>query len=116
MQKYLSLFILLILFSCSPENSGNKLPEGILSKEKMTDMLADIHTAEALVRMTPHLGDTNTQTVINYYAFIYKKHGVSEADFKKSFEFYVHQPILFDSIYSDVITKLSDKEVRVRGK
>jgi hypothetical protein len=88
----------------------------VLPEQKMTDILEDMHIAEALVHSTPHFGDTNTRQAINYYQVIYQKHGVSDSIFKISYQYYMHHPVLLDSVYSEVITRLSDKEARLKGK
>ena len=78
--------------------------------------MAEMHIAETMARNTTHLGDTNVQTVINYYDFIYKKNNVSEEIFKKSYNYYIQHPLLLDSVYSDIITKLSNNQARLKGK
>lgn len=104
------------MFACAPKTEKEKMPDTILPQQKMVDIIADMHLAEAIVVANPHGGDTNTQKVIDYYGFIYKKHNVSKENFKTSYDYYIHHPVLLDSVYSDVITKLSDKETKMRGK
>jgi len=115
-QKYSTLLILLLFFACSPTNEKNNVPDDILPQEKMVSILSDMHIAEAISRNTIHLGDTNVQTVINYYSFIYKKHQISEDDFKKSYDYYMQHPLLLDSVYSDIITKISEKQMHLKVK
>jgi hypothetical protein len=115
-QKYSTLLILLLFFACAPSNEKDKMPDDIIPQEKMVNILSDMHIAEAMARNKIHLGDTNVQTVINYYGVIYKKNNISEANFKKSYEYYMHHPLLLDSVYSEIITKLSDQQVRLKAK
>lgn len=116
MQKYLTISILLILFSCSPAREEDRVPDNIMGQEKMVNILTELHIAEAMARATPHLGDTNKQTVINYYNYIFKKNATTDSLFKISFAYYTKHPVLLDSVYSEVINRLSEKEVRFRGK
>jgi hypothetical protein len=115
-QKYLSLFILLLLFSCAPVTEQQERPDSILPEEKMVNILSDMHLAEALVNATPHGGDTNTHRIIDYYGAIYTKYDVTKEVFQSSYDYYVYHPVLLDSVYSKIIIKLSDKETRLRGK
>ena len=116
MQKYSTLLILLIFFSCAPTSQKDKIPADIISQDKMVNIMAEMHIAETMARNTIHLGDTNIQLVINYYDFIYQKNNVSEEKFKKSYDYYIKNPVLLDSVYSEIITKLSDKQFRLKAK
>ena len=78
--------------------------------------MAELHIAETMARSTIHLGDTNVQTVINYYDFIYKKNNISAEIFKKSYDYYMRHPVLLDSVYSEIITKLSEKQMHLKAK
>ena len=82
----------------------------------MVNVLSDMHIAETMARNTIHLGDTNVQKVINYYGMIYKKHNITEETFKKSYDYYMQHPLLLDSVYSDIITKLSEKQMHLKAK
>jgi len=115
-QKYSTLLILLLFFACSPSSEKDKIPEDILPQEKMVSILTDMHIAETMARNTIHLGDTNVQKVINYYAVIYKKNNITEETFKKSFDYYIQHPLLLDSVYSDIITKISDQQMHLKVK
>jgi len=104
-----------MIFACSPSRE-DKVPDSILGQEKMVTILTDLHIAEAMARATPHQGDTNKQIVIDYYGYIFKKYGTTDSLFKISFNYYTKHPVLLDSVYSEVINKLSDKEVHFKGK
>jgi Domain of unknown function (DUF4296) len=115
-QKYSTLLILLFFFACSPSSEKDKIPDDIIPQEKMVTILSDMHIAETMARNTIHLGDTNVQKVINYYAIIYKKNNISELAFKKSYDYYIQHPLLLDSVYSEIINQLSEKQMHMKVK
>ncbi len=113
MRKYLYLSIILLLFACAPEKP--KAPADALTQQQMSDVLADMHLADAI--SSGKMGtDSANQAAVNYREVIYKKHNTNHQQFTESFNFYKEHPILMDSIYAEVITKLSNKETEYRGK
>lgn len=115
MQKYLYLFIILLIFGCAP--SVPKPPADALNREQMSDILAEMHLADAVASATrAGNNDSINQTAVNYREWIYKKYNTNNEQFNLSFNFYKEHPVLMDSLYAEVITKLSNKETEYRGK
>jgi hypothetical protein len=114
LQKYSTLFILLIFLSCSG-NSNDELPSGVLPLPVMTDIFTDIQLAEALVKAKPHAGDTDARTVRAYYGFIYKKYGVTDSAFMHSYDYYAHHPVLLDSVFAEVVNRLNDRQAGLKA-
>ncbi|MHC1708284.1 MAG: DUF4296 domain-containing protein [Bacteroidales bacterium] len=98
-------FIMLcIFFSCSSEP---KIPEGVLEKEKMIEVMVDFQITEASV-----LYQQNHQKDIKFYTNYYyenvlKKHGISRDDFRKSIDYYKSYPEELDNMYGEVLSRLS---------
>jgi len=88
----------------------------MLTQEQMSDILADMHLADAIISMKSGSIDSLRQAGVNMREYIYTKHHTNHQQFTESFEFYKHNPVLMDSVYSDVITKLSSKESQYRGQ
>lgn len=103
-----------MLFACAPEIPHP--PSDALSQTQMSDILAEMHVADAIASSKVGNADSSNQTAVNYRELIYKKHNTSHEKFTESFNFYKENPILMDSIYAEVITKLSNKETQYRGK
>lgn len=114
MQKYLYLSIILLLFACAPEKP--KAPSNALTQQQMSDILADMHLADAIASGKIGNVDSSNQVAINYREVIYRKYHTTHEQFSESFNFYKNHPVLMDSIYTEVITKLSNKETEYRGK
>ena len=90
------------------------LPEGYLSKEEMVDIMVDIHLVEGARSGTLLLGDTNK--LPDYYARIYEKYGLTEAEFKTNFDWYTQHPQQLKEVYEEVIVELSKLEEEIRVK
>lgn len=81
-----------------------QVPADVLPEEQMVPLLIDIHTLEGARNGALILGDTHT--VEQFYVKVYEKHGIREADFKKSFAFYSSHPKLFIPVYEQVLDSL----------
>ena len=96
-----NLLFILFVGCTSPEV---KIPENILTQEKMMPILVDIHVIEGARNGSIMLGDTNG--IEDYYAKLYEKHGVTEDQFKSSFAFYSDNAKFFIPIYEEVLDSL----------
>jgi hypothetical protein len=48
------------------------------------------------------------------YDFVYRKYGVTSADFNNSFQYYLHNPADMDSIYVRVLEKLNLEDLKLK--
>ena len=94
--------LLAMEFACS--RPVEAIPEHIISPDIMVPVMVDVHIIEGARNGSLILGDTNH--LEDYYAKLYKKYGISEAAFKKSFAFYSDHPEQFISIYEKVVDSL----------
>lgn len=101
--------ILLLLPSCKDDKS-----EEHLSREKMIDLLTDIHIAEVYSSMA---GDSlhrvltkNIDSVAVYYKSILNHHNLSLEEFRNSLDWYSHNPAEMDSVYIGIQNKLITME------
>lgn len=120
LQKYFLViivgFILLGFTSCSEVKPPvNNVPSQLLTHDQMSDILADIHLMEA---MDPRAGSIDTSVIQkeSRYDGIFRKHHVSFDAFQESFRYYKLRPVDIDTIYSGVIQRLTDMEVRYNTK
>lgn len=98
MKNYWLIGAMILLLGC-----GESKPEGIIPEEEMAAILADIHIMEGV-------GDANIRQIIARKNFredmqdeILKKHGLDRETFFKSYEYYIKNPILMDSMYFRMI-------------
>jgi hypothetical protein len=113
-QKYLYLCIILLLFACAPPKP--QAPSDALTQQQMSDILTDMHLADAIAGSKPGSSDSINQKAVDFREVIYAKYHTNHQQFVTSFNFYKDNPVLMDSIYAEVITKLSNKETEYRGK
>jgi hypothetical protein len=106
---------MLLLFACAPKKP--KAPGDLLNQNQMSDVLSEMHIADAIANGTK-VGnqDSVNQAAINFNQYILTKHNISHEQFTESFNFYKQNPELMDSIYAEVLTKLSSREMLYRGK
>jgi hypothetical protein len=96
------------LLSCDSQESP---PSDLLSEEKMADILADIHVAEARVtNMQLRSLDSSVLVFEQMQEQIWKKHQVDTSLYRKSYTFYTSHPTYLTEIYDKVEKKLEERE------
>ena len=108
MKKLFSLaFIILICISCN--DNKNTLPEGIIPRDSMIVILADIHIAEAkLQNAGPAFRDKTFKSA--YLQQVLRKAGVDSSRFLGSFDYYSSHPEIFSIMYEQVIVEISKRQ------
>ena len=74
-------------------------------------MLVDLHVAEARVERLGMITDTAAIYYKKAQQEIFKKNKVTEKQFYKSYDYYLHNVSELDKIYARVVDSLSLKEV-----
>ncbi len=108
------LALVCILLACQKKDAAVQLviPEGIIQRDAMKEVLKDIHKVEVLSR-DKHLSvDTNfTQSSVGwYYDDVYRKHGITEQQFQGSFDFYSKHFKYFMGMYDELIKEMQEEE------
>ena len=99
----LFVFLVLVLFSCDiPE----KVPENILSEEKMIAIIVDVQLLEATYNSRLLQTDDRGERMTRYANEIFEHHGVSEKLFNESYSYYQDYPEKLELIYENVFEKL----------
>jgi len=95
-----------LLVACT--SSKIEIPTEILSETGFTDMLKEIHMAEAAFELNKSKGLENAKnTLANSYQSIYKKYDITDSTFSKSLEYYAKHPEILEEIYSTVLEQLT---------
>ena len=115
MKKYTSIFLFLLcslLYSCSG-NSGVKIPDDVLPKEKMAEVMVDIHLLEAAMNVsistTDKVGISENQMVVD----VFNKHNVTRKQYEDSYLFYTRNPELLEQVYELVLNDLSKMQAQI---
>lgn len=90
----------IFLQSCKPS-----IPSKYLSQGKVTDILYDIHIAEAM--SSEESNGMERGTMISYREAVLKKHGVTSAEFDSSMVFYMRHTKMMHDIYTDLSDRLT---------
>jgi hypothetical protein len=97
---------LCILFSaCGQKEKQVVIPADILPKEKMSQVLTDIHLAQAEVNLHS-LPDSTKKEPIDFQK-IFVKDTISQHQYEESLAFYIDHPELLNKVYEEVVNELS---------
>ena len=102
-----------LIYSC--EGKKDSLPSGIFSKDKMVDVLVDVHLTEAA---SDNHGLTFPQINIrmaNRYDSVFAKHQITYTQFKTSYDYYLQHPDLLADVYAEVVNKLTTMDSKHRA-
>ena len=88
-------------------------PENVMNQDDMVKFLTDLHKLEGSLTVKSYTSPDSTKVNLTYYNALFKKYGISQADFDSSLVWYVHNPKKFTKIYGRVVENLTqfDKDV-----
>ncbi len=100
--------VMLIFLSC---NGNSKPPDDILDREKMAEILTDIHLAESRVsKMDLRSMDSSVVVFNKLQQDIWAKYEVDSALYNKSYAYYASNPEAMSSLYEIVTKKLENTD------
>ncbi|XOV91106.1 MAG: DUF4296 domain-containing protein [Bacteroidota bacterium] len=97
----LSLFLTLS-FSCSNE----EVPEGVLDKDKMMEVLMEIHILEAKIQKLYVPADSSELLYHHYEKMLFDDLGVTEEEYDKSLIYYVDHSDELGRMYFQIVDSL----------
>jgi hypothetical protein len=101
-----SLLLLLGLLIFSACNSDDR-PSHVLTKEKMVDILTNLHLAEAYVNTNFPFSDSSKYVYKKMQDSILKAQGTDGVAYDSSLAYYQRHVEVLDQIYSSVVDSLS---------
>lgn len=94
MRKLLPIFILVVcLFACE------KASVGVLSRDKMKEVLFDYHLTQGMI---DQMNSEQREESQRYIDAIFRKHGITEAEFDSSMVWYNRNGVLLKEIYEEI--------------
>ncbi len=118
MYRNLFYIVIYLLFTACSGTQEIKIPDNVLSKEKMTQVMINIHLMEASMNLTggnPNKIDLAGSSVpLNID--VLKKNNITKKQFDESFSFYTNNPELLSEIYQNVLNELSKMQAEVSNK
>ncbi len=105
---FMTRFLIIVTISFSICYSCNRHKQDILSKDKLIEILADLHLSDGILDQSEYKKYHLYDTVI-YQEYIYEKYGVSKADVDSSIAYYASELEDITEIYEKVTELLQHK-------
>tara|TARA_B100000780_G_C20984055_1_gene393357 strand:- start:22 stop:456 length:435 start_codon:yes stop_codon:yes gene_type:complete len=115
-QVMFAFAMVLNLTSCIDKSS--KVPENVMSKEEMVEVISESQLIEAIrQRGTILPKDLNPQDEAKrQYALLFEKHNITEDQFKESYQWYLEHPQLLAEIYDLVLEQLTKEQANIQSE
>lgn len=105
MSRNFLIYTVLILIFCTI--SGCREKKAPLNKEQFTALLIDIHRVDGTLAVGRGLRGNDEMKNYAYYNDLFKKYGITRADFDSCMYFYSAQTVMFSKMYDVVIDSLN---------
>ena len=102
MMKSILLFLLAILFACSPSTSKRN---NIINEQKMVLVMADVYLLEMHYQKKYGAPAAYKKTLDEALKSLFSKHGVTRASYEKSFTYYAENHEKFMEMNDAVIQR-----------
>ena len=99
-----------LMISCKGGSEEAK-PAGLVSEEKMADVLTDIRLLEGAYAGDFQRVDTSEYAIGAYYEQLFSKHQLSRANFMDSYTYYAQHPEMMMRVETEVSLKLEGMAV-----
>ncbi|WP_299821680.1 DUF4296 domain-containing protein [uncultured Pontibacter sp.] len=113
MKRLFYILFCFSLFACG--NNQSKAPADLVPRDKMVQILADIHIAEAQVESRVVYPDTALMAFTYQEREVFKKHGVTEQQFRDTYSYYKDNLKEMDALYEIIVDTLSLRETKLRA-
>lgn len=111
------LFLSLSLFSCYHENKEIvPVPEKILTKGQMVDVLTDLQLSEGILtyRRIEKLPTTNFGEAL--YTKVIEEHQLTREKLQENIDYYNNDPKLMEKIYDEVLARLNKLQTELSAQ
>lgn len=111
-------FVILLFLFCACSNTNTVVPssENIIPFTKMEQVLKDIHLADGVANSEGDPNGTAEALTKEYYKAVFKKHNITDSVFYKSFNYYMYEAGMMDSIYNNIITDISKEQAVIQAQ
>lgn len=102
--KYWLFALVIFLVSCGGKN---KVPSGVLQKDSMQSVIKDLMRVDEFVTMFVIKDSSKNQKLerLRRYEEVFALHKTTQAEFKKSLDYYREQPEVMKSIFDSISTR-----------
>lgn len=120
MRYFLIFLFSALLISCTQELPTDKtveqIPERLLDEQEFTNMYYDAQLIESVVRLEVGKGADSKEVSLYLYDQLFKKYGITEADFKTNIRYYASDPQKMQKIQTEVVNRLTKKEASLTNQ
>lgn len=109
----LSLSLLLFVGACSNKPTLPPRPESVLDKDKMVEVLVEVHLIEGTLQRRLIRGSNPNYFGSLQYLLMFERQGITKETFEESYEFYLAYPKEMTKLYERVIQELSKMESEI---
>lgn len=103
MKKIVLLIFVLAFVACQQDTK----PPELLPVEEMVKILKEFHLGEGSISQLRLSGDQRTELRDQLYDKLLDKYSIPRETFYSSYEYYLTQPMIMDSIYTHIIDELN---------
>ncbi len=114
-RKATLIFTCLLLFACAEEKK-EVIPSDIIPKQKMADIMLDVHLLEAAMSLNTFRTDMVSNGNPTPAFDVFGKNKITEEQYNESFEYYAQHPEQLNEIYQLVMENLSKMQAEVMNK
>lgn len=104
----LSIYMLMIIIGMMVSTSCSGTPDGVLGKDDMVNLLADMHKSEGVIDMQRQVYSNDSMKILLRES-LYAKYGLTSEQVDSSFSWYGNHIDKYMEVYADVIKKLEDE-------
>jgi hypothetical protein len=112
-KRIFCILSLAVLASCGQQ--GDKTPKNLLPEQKLVQILADVHVAEARIENNVVYPDTALMLYGLEQQRILEAHGVEEQLFRDTYRYYLNDLQKMDRLYEIILDTLSVREAKLRA-
>jgi len=108
MRKHIILFFsaLLLFTACKWDST----PKGILKPDKMINLLTAVHIVDGSIYNIDPAQDSLYKFGTGRYQALFKRFHTDSGQFKKSLKYYAGQPEQLETMYTEILKKLTFKQ------
>jgi len=107
--RIITLILLVAILIPGCRRGSTAPPPGILTRDQMIAVLADIHLVDAMIHEETNSPKNKNDLGLTWYPSVLEKHDVTRSQVDSSLFFYNSRPRDFDAMYREVLKKLNQR-------
>ena len=118
MIKNLLVLVFGILLAGCGGDKEVKIPSDLIDSHTFIGIMIDVQLSEGITTQKSYVRNNpaTEKATTDPYASIFMKHGVNAEEFKRTYDFYSHNPKKMEVIYEQVLDSLNKLDVEIKQK